>query len=132
MFKKNLKKQILSLQNIVIYKNKKISNLRAKIDVLNKELINYTEMYITTLKSMSNDTTKANMLIDTLTKSLEEEKTQNISLKRENLTWYQKNEILKGQLDSARKIITELNKKLYIKENAKNVKKYCSNKTEGI
>lgn len=132
MFKKDLKKQILSLQNIVIDKNKKISNLKAKIDVLNEELINYTEKYITTLKSMSNETTKANILIDTLTNSLEEEKTQNISLKRECLTWYQKNEILRDQLDSARRIITELNKKLYIKENAKNVKKYCSNKTEGI
>lgn len=79
------------------------------------------------------------MLIERLTKSLEDTKkelddvkTQNISLKRENLTFFQKNEILDNQLSSARTIITELNKKLFIKENKKDVKKYCSNKSEGL
>ena len=91
------------------------------------------------LKKHSNGTIEANLLIERLTmeledtkKELEDIKTQNISLKRENLTFFQKNEILDNQLSGARNIITDLNKKLFIKENKKDVKKYCINKSEGL
>ena len=139
MKKKYLKQQIKLLQNVNELRQFQNNCLKADLSNVNNELINVSKNYQTLLKSNSNKMIEANLLIERLTKSLEDTKkelddvkTQNISLKRENLTFFQKNEILDNQLSSARTIITELNKKLFIKENKKNVKKYCSNKSEGI
>ena len=139
MRKKYLKQQIKLLQNVNELRQFQNNRLKTDLSNINDELINVSKNYQTLLKRYSNETTQANLLIEKLTKSLEDTKkeledikTQNISLKRENLTFFQKNEILKNQLSGARTIITELNKKLFIKENKKEVKKYCSNKSEGL
>ena len=139
MRKKYLKQQIKLLQNVNELRQFQNNYLKADLSNVNNELINVSKNYQTLLKRYSNETTEANLLIEELTKSLEDTKkeledikTQNISLKRENLTFFQKNEILDNQLSSARNIITDLNKKLFIKENKKDVKKYCSNKSEGL
>lgn len=139
MKKKYLKQQIKLLQNVNELRQFQNNCLKADLSNVNNELINVSKNYQTLLKSNSNKMIEANLLIERLTKSLEDTKkelddvkTQNISLKRENLTFFQKNEILDNQLSSARTIITELNKKLFIKENKKDVKKYCSNKSEGL
>ena len=139
MRKKYLKQQIKLLQNVNELRQFQNNHLKDDLSNVNNELINVSKNYQTLLKSTSNKMIEANSLIERLTESLvntkkelEDVKTQNISLKRENLTFFQKNEILDNQLSSARTIITDLNKKLFIKENKKNVKKYCSNKSEGI
>ena len=139
MRKKYLKQQIKLLQNVNELRQFQNNYLKADLSNVNNELINVSKNYQTLLKKHSNETTEANLLIEGLTKSLEDikkeledVKTQNISLKRENLTFFQKNEILNNQLSGARNIITDLNKKLFIKENKKDVKKYCINKSEGL
>ena len=139
MRKKYLKQQIKLLQNVNELRQFQNNHLKADLSNVNNELINVSKNYQTLLKRYSNEVIEANLLIERLTKSLEDTKkeledvkTQNISLKRENLTFFQKNEILDNQLSSARNIITDSNKKLFIKENKKDVKKYCSNKSEGI
>ena len=139
MRKKYLKQQIKLLQNVNELRQFQNNYLKADLSNVNNELINVSKNYQTLLKRHSNEMIEANLLIGRLTKSLEDikkeledVKTQNISLKRENLTFFQKNEILKNQLSGARNIITDLNKKLFIKENKKDVKKYCSNKSEGL
>ena len=139
MKKKYLKQQIKLLQNVNELRQFQNNHLKDDLSNVNNELINVSKNYQTLLKRHSNEVIEVNLLIERLTKSLEDTKkeledvkTQNISLKRENLTFFQKNEILDNQLSSARTIITELNKKLFIKENKKDVKKYCSNKSEGL
>ena len=139
MRKKYLKQQIKLLQNVNELRQFQNNYLKADLSNVNNELINVSKNYQTLLKRHSNEMIEANLLIERLTKSLEDAKkeledikTQNISLKRENLTFFQKNEILDNQLSGARTIITDLNKKLFIKENKKDVKKYCSNKSEGL
>ena len=139
MRKKYLKQQIKLLQNVNELRQFQNNYLKADLININNELINVSKNYQTLLKRYSNEVIEVNLLIKRLTKSLEDTKkeledikTQNISLKRENLTFFQKNEILDNQLSSARNIITDLNKKLFIKENKKDVKKYCSNKSEGL
>lgn len=139
MRKKYLKQQIKLLQNVNELRQFQNNYLKDNLNNINNELIIISRKYQTLRKMYLNETTEGNLLIEKLTKSLEETKkeledvkTQNISLKRENLTFFQKNEILDNQLSSARTIITKLNKKLFIKENKKDVKKYCSNKSEGL
>ena len=139
MRKKYLKQQIKLLQNVNELRQFQNNHLKTDLSNINDELINVSKNYQMLLKKYSNGTIEANLLIERLTmeledtkKELDDVKTQNISLKRENLTFFQKNEILDNQLSSARTIITDLNKKLFIKENKKDVKKYCSNKSEGI
>ena len=139
MRKKYLKQQIKLLQNVNELRQFQNNHLKTDLSNINDELINVSKNYQMLLKKYSNEVIEANSLIERLTmelkdtkKELEDIKTQNISLKRENLTFFQKNEILDNQLSSARTIITELNKKLFIKENKKDVKKYCSNKSEGL
>lgn len=132
MRKKYLKQKIFLLQSVIDLKKWQISNLDIELETFKKEMNVLSQEYQMLKKRRSNEITEANNIIEKLTNDLENTKTQNISLKKENLTWFQKNEILNNQLASARNIITELNKKLYIKENTKDVKKYCSNKSEGI
>lgn len=132
MRKKYLKQQIVLLQSLLDLHKWQISNLNAKLEIFNKEIYKLSQNYQTLLKNASNEMIKANTLIEHLTNSLEEKKTENITLKKENLTLFQKNEILKNQLDGSRIIIKDLNSRLFLKENKKDVKKYCSNKSEGI
>ena len=132
MRKKYLKQQIILLQSLLDLHKWQISNLNAKLETFSEEIYKLSQNYQTLLKSTSNKTIEANTLIEHLTNSLEEKKTENITLKKENLTLFQKNEILKNQLDGSRIIIKDLNSRLFLKENKKDVKKYCSNKSEGI
>ncbi len=132
MRKKYLKQQIILLQSLLDLHKWQISNLNTKLETFNKEMYKLSQNYQMLLKSTSKKTIEANTLIKHLANSLEEKKTENITLKKENLTLFQKNEILKNQLDGSRIIIKDLNSRLFLKENKKDVKKYCSNKSEGI
>ena len=132
MRKKYLKQQIILLQSLLDLHKWQISNLNTKLETFSEEIYKLSQNYQTLLKSTSNEIIEANTLIEHLTNSLEEKKTENITLKKENLTLFQKNEILKNQLDGSRIIIKDLNSRLFLKENKKDVKKYCSNKSEGI
>lgn len=132
MRKKYLKQQIILLQSLLDLHKWKISNLNTKLETFSEEIYKLSQNYQTLLKSTSNEIIEANTLIEHLTNSLEEKKTENITLKKENLNLFQKNEILKNQLDGSRIIIKDLNSRLFLKENKKDVKKYCSNKSEGI
>lgn len=132
MRKKYLKQQIILLQSLLDLHKWKISNLNTKLETFSEEIYKLSQNYQTLLKSTSKKTIEANTLIKHLANSLEEKKTENITLKKENLTLFQKNEILKNQLDGSRIIIKDLNSRLFLKENKKDVKKYCSNKSEGI
>lgn len=132
MKKKYLKQQIILLQSLLDLHKWQISNLNTKLETFSEEIYKLSQNYQTLLKSTSNEIIEANTLIEHLTNSLEEKKTENITLKKENLTLFQKNEILKNQLDGSRIIIKDLNSRLFLKENKKDVKKYCSNKSEGI
>lgn len=132
MRKKYLKQQIVLLQSLLDLHKWQISNLNTKLETFNEEIYKLSQNYQTLLKSTSNEIIEANTLNEHLTNSLEEKKTENITLKKENLTLFQKNEILKNQLDGSRIIIKDLNSRLFLKENKKDVKKYCSNKSEGI
>lgn len=132
MRKKYLKQQIILLQSLLGLHKWQISNLNTKLETFSEEIYKLSKNYQTLLKSTSKKTIEANTLIKHLANSLEEKKTENITLKKENLTLFQKNEILKNQLDGSRIIIKDLNSRLFLKENKKDVKKYCSNKSEGI
>lgn len=132
MRKKYLKQQIILLQSLLDLHKWQISNLNTKLATFSEEIYKLSENYQTLLKSTSKKTIEANTLIKHLANSLDEKKTENITLKKENLTLFQKNEILKNQLDGSRIIIKDLNSRLFLKENKKDVKKYCSNKSEGI
>lgn len=132
MRKKYLKQQIILLQSLLDLHKWQISNLNAKLETFSEEMYKLSQNYQMLLKSASKKTIDANTLIKHLANSLEEKKTENITLKKENLTLFQKNEILKNQLDGSRIIIKDLNSRLFLKENKKDVKKYCSNKSEGI
>ena len=132
MRKKYLKQQIILLQSLLDLHKWQISNLNTKLETFSEEIYKLSQNYQTLLKSTSNEIIEDNTLIEHLTNSLEEKKTENITLKKENLTLFQKNEILKNQLDGSRIIIKDLNSRLFLKENKKDVKKYCSNKSEGI
>ena len=132
MRKKYLKQQIILLQSLLDLHKWQISNLNTKLETFSEEIYKLSQNYQTLLKSTSNEIIEANTLIKHLANSLEEKKTENITLKKENLTLFQKNEILKNQLDGSRIIIKDLNSRLFLKENKKDVKKYCSNKSEGI
>lgn len=132
MRKKYLKQQIVLLQSLLDLHKWQISNLNTKLETFNEKIYKLSQNYQTLLKSTSNEIIEVNTLNEHLTNSLEEKKTENITLKKENLTLFQKNEILKNQLDGSRIIIKDLNSRLFLKENKKDVKKYCSNKSEGI
>ena len=132
MRKKYLKQQIILLQSLLELHKWQISNLNTKLETFSEEIYKLSQNYQTLLKSTSKKTIEANTLIKHLANLLEEKKTENITLKKENLTLFQKNEILKNQLDGSRIIIKDLNSRLFLKENKKDVKKYCSNKSEGI
>lgn len=132
MRKKYLKQQIILLQSLLDLHKWQISNLNTKLETFSEEIYKLSQNYQTLLKSTSKKIIEANTLIEHLANSLEEKKTENITLKKENLTLFQKNEILKNQLDGSRIIIKDLNSRLFLKKNKKDVKKYCSNKSEGI
>ena len=130
MRKKYLKQQIILLQSLLDLHKWQISNLNTKLATFSEEIYKLSQNYQTLLKSTSKKKIEDNTLIEHLANSLEEKKTENIALKKENLTLFQKNEILKNQLDGSRIIIKDLNSRLFLKENKKDVKKYCSNKSE--